>query len=124
MNTHHRNEEQRSTAHRRAWYKSPLFISITSFAALCAAVGVILVTLSRAQDYAYSNVLEPRVRCTAAAVVSDSAKHIQVQLEAIKKRVDISDSNTLIVKSILEVMATPDQLVKATNRRNNTTGIR
>lgn len=70
------------------------------------------------------SIVDPYIERVACRM--DSANHMPLQKEiseirAIEKK---TDTNIAIIKSILEVLATNDQLVIAAQRRNNPTGIR
>jgi hypothetical protein len=68
--------------------------------------------------------VDPYIECIAER--RDSINHVPIQREiadirAIEKK---TDTNIQIIKSILEVLATSDQLLVAQQRRTNPTGIR
>lgn len=111
------------TLHQKPWYKSTVIISVTTIASVIVAVGIILVSLGKAQDTTYK-VFEPLVQKTAATVVSDSIEPCKIRLAKTEQHQSLTDTNIAVIKSILEVMATNDQLLRARDLRSNPTGIR
>lgn len=68
--------------------------------------------------------IDPHTEKVAARI--DTLNHIPImkELSEIRELVKKTDTNFAIIRSILEVTTTNDQLLKAQDRRNNPTGIR
>ena len=95
---------------------------ITIYASVAAIVGL-LGYICKAQDFAYNIAIRPNVELTVGKVISDSIAPCKAQMKKIDAKQCLNDSNVDIIKSILEVMATNDELIKAKERRSNPTGI-
>jgi len=112
------------TTHPKPWFKSPIIISVTSLAAILGALGIIWVSMGKANSAIYAGCLEDKVKATAAVVVHDSISPCKVKQTTLEHQQSLTDTNIAVIKSILEVMATNDQLIRARDMRNNPTGIR
>jgi hypothetical protein len=98
--------------------------SIVSIYATAAALVGILGYVVRAQDIAYNAMVKPSVEQTVGGMIHDSIAGCKARMEKLELKQCQTDTNILIIKSLLEVMATNDQLLKAQARRSNPTGIR
>lgn len=98
--------------------------SIVSISATVAALVALLGYVVRAQDIAYNVVMRPAVERTTGPMIHDSIAGCKARMEKLELKQCQTDTNILIIKSLLEVMATNDQLLKAQARRSNPTGIR
>lgn len=106
-------------------------LSVVSISAGITAIVVILGYVVKAQDLAYNAAVRPKVEETAGQVVHDSIAECKAQMAAIAAKqcrsdsvVTVMDGRMLKIITLLEVMATNDELVKYKNRISNPTGIR
>lgn len=99
-------------------------LSLLSLYGSAFAIVGLIGYIVKAQDIAYSAVIEPNVQRTICQTITDSISPCKARMELLEKKMCLNDSNVIIIKSILEVMATNDQILKAKERRSNPIGIR
>jgi hypothetical protein len=92
-----------------------LAVAVT-FTAVCGSMTIICVNAK--------SIAEPYVEKVCMRL--DTLNHFPLEssISEIRRDAKKTDTNIQIIKSILEVIATNDQLILAQNRRTNPTGIR